>query len=80
MAERVGRTLRDGSTIDVIRLAADDETQAWNLFQARAEKRYSFTDCTSFVLMRRLGLQRCVAIDADFDAEGFVSLPRPPSP
>lgn len=47
----------------------------WDLFQARGDKSYSFTDCTSFALMRRLGLEEAVALDADFRREGFRVLP-----
>jgi predicted nucleic acid-binding protein len=36
---------------------------------------YRFTDCTSFVLMRRLTIARAVALDDDFRREGFVSVP-----
>jgi predicted nucleic acid-binding protein len=38
---------------------------------------YSYTDCTSFVLMRRLRIQQAIALDADFQREGFLLLPAP---
>ncbi len=38
-------------------------------------RRYSFTDCTSFVLLRRLGLDRVAALDEDFRREGFELVP-----
>ncbi|MFT3773889.1 MAG: hypothetical protein QM820_51630 [Minicystis sp.] len=47
------------------------------MFLARPDKRYSFTDCTSFVLMRRLGLRTAVSLDDDFRQEGFEVLPEP---
>ncbi len=31
----------------------------------------------SFILMRRLGLQRAISLDADFEREGFELLPSP---
>ena len=40
-------------------------------------KTYSYTDCTSFVVMRRLGLHTAIALDADFQREGFALLPTP---
>jgi len=33
------------------------------------------TDCTSFVVMRRLGLTVAVAVDDDFRQEGLRTLP-----
>ena len=74
-AAAVGAALRDDATVDVLRLSADDERQAWALFLERPDHRYSFTDCTSFVLMRRLGLVRAVALDDDFRGEGFQTSP-----
>lgn len=75
VAAAVGRVLRDGATIDVVRIGADDERQAWTLFLARPDQRCSFTDCTSFVLMRRLRLTRAVSLDDDFRHEGFEIVP-----
>lgn len=54
-----------------------DEQNAWVLWLARPDKTYSFTDCTSFVIMRRLGLQSAIAVDTDFQREGFLLLPPP---
>ena len=39
------------------------------------DQMYSFTDCTSFVLMRRLTIARAVALADDFRREGCVSVP-----
>lgn len=78
-AEHVGRVLRDSSQVDLIRVTPEDEAAAWELFRERTDKRYSFTDCTSFALMRRLELTAAAALDDDFAGEGFEQLP-PPSP
>jgi predicted nucleic acid-binding protein len=77
VAIRVGQELRDGDGVDQIRATADDEAAAWALFVAREDKSYSFTDCTSFILMRRLGLTRAAALDEDFRREGFETVPTP---
>ena len=74
-AERVGQVLRDSNQVDLVRVAPEDETAAWQLFRERADKQYSFTDCTSFVLMRRIGLEAAAALDDDFAGEGFEQHP-----
>jgi len=69
-AVAVGDYLRS----DEVELMAVDDADveaAWALFKARGDKAYSFTDCTSFVLMRRLGLKDAIALDDDFRREGF---------
>ena len=75
IAVSVGDLLRDPDVVELIRVSADDEQEAWDLFVGRADKSYSFTDCTSFVLMRRLGMACAAAIDADFGREGFRTVP-----
>lgn len=74
-AVRVGRVLLEARGLDLVRVSPEDEREAWRLFQARADQRYSFTDCTSFSLMRRLGVETAVALDDDFRHEGFETLP-----
>jgi hypothetical protein len=57
------------------RFAPADERAAWSLFEQRPDKAYSFTDCTSFVLMRREGSATPVALGEHFSQEGFVVVP-----
>lgn len=71
----VGAALMDPGEVDLIRITAEDESAAWQLFCDRADQRYSFTDCTSFALMRRLGLTTALALDGDFRTEGFILVP-----
>jgi uncharacterized protein len=74
-AARFGDALLAPGTVDLIRVLPADEQAAWALFRERADQRYSFTDCTSFVLMRRLGIGTVLALDDDFRTEGFVVVP-----
>lgn len=71
----LGETILDPDLADLIRIEARDERAAWDLFASRSDKDYSFTDCTSFVLMRRLGIRRALALDDDFRREGFEVTP-----
>ncbi len=74
-ALQVGEVLRDPFVVDLIRTTPQDEAAAWEIFGARSDKRYSFTDCTSFAMMRRLGIKTAAALDDDFSREGFETLP-----
>ena len=74
-AVTVGRALLDPATIELLRVTPPDERTAWMLFERRRDKTYSFTDCTSFVLMRREHIGRAVALDAHFTQEGFTVIP-----
>jgi predicted nucleic acid-binding protein len=75
-AVAVGRTLLDQAVVELLRVTAPDERTAWALFERRSDKPYSFTDCTSFVLMRRERIGQAVALDAHFSQEGFAVVPR----
>jgi len=48
---------------------------AWEMFVKYNDKAFSFTDCTSFAIMRQLGLMNAFAFDHNFEQAGFVMLP-----
>lgn len=75
VAQQVGEILLDPAVVDLVRLTARDEKAAWDLFRQRGDKTYSFTDCTSFSLMKRLGLATALALDHHFWQEGFELVP-----
>lgn len=74
-ARTAGSVLIDPDIVDLVRITAEDEQAAWALFCNRSDHRFSFTDCTSFVVMRRLGLPNALALDDDFRVEGFEVVP-----
>jgi uncharacterized protein len=78
-AVTVGRALLDLAVVELMSIAPADERAAWSLFEQRRDKSYSFTDCTSFVLMRREKIATAVALDEHFSQEGFGVLPARPS-
>lgn len=43
-------------------------------FLRHADHSYSFTDCTSFVLMRELGVRRALTKDGHFSEAGFEAM------
>jgi predicted nucleic acid-binding protein len=73
---RGGALLLDTDEVDLVRLSAADELRAWQLMLDRRDKRHGFTDCTSFVLMRRLGIEVAIALDDHFRQEGFDVTPQ----
>ena len=48
----------------------------WEIFTRYRDKSFSFTDCTSFALVKRSGIDNAVAIDDDFRAFGIPCLPQ----
>ncbi len=56
-------------------LTADQIRRAWILFQQRAPAGWSFTDCTSKVVIDELEIKTAVAIDAHFRQFGIDVIP-----
>lgn len=61
----------------VERLDVDEEIfgLAWELFETYDDKRLSFTDCTSFAIMKKRGIENVFSFDGDFGRLGFILLP-----
>lgn len=70
-AVRVGTILLNSPQIERAWITQADEAAAWDLFVDRDDKGYSFTDCTSFAVMRRLKIKKSLAFDEHFRQEGF---------
>ena len=49
--------------------------EAWHEFAHRPDKRYSLTDCVSFVVMKQLRIKAALAFDRHFAQAGFERLP-----
>jgi predicted nucleic acid-binding protein len=45
--------------------------EAWRMFKQYDDKKWAFTDCTSFVVMRQMKLQRAFAFDRHFMQAGI---------
>lgn len=69
-----GKTLLNPQEFVLIRCKAADEMKAWELFINHPDKHYSFTDCTSFVIMEKLGIKKFLATDSHFIQEGFETV------
>ena len=74
-AVKIGDVLLDSGVVELVRLLPEDFEDAWDLFRKRKDKEWSFTDCTSFAVMRRLRLRAAVATDRHFRQAGFDALP-----
>lgn len=56
----------DESLCELEYLPPFDIRSAWVIFERYADKDWSFTDCTSFVVMERLGITQAFAFDRHF--------------
>ncbi len=70
-----GMKVRSSTLCTLHRITPELEDAAWEIFCRYTDKKWSFTDCTSFVLMKRLRLNEAFALDADFAQMGFQVRP-----
>jgi uncharacterized protein len=59
----------------VIRPAAADELKALVLIKRYSDKKFSFTDAVSFVLVEQWGITHAFTLDRNFVQYGFITLP-----
>lgn len=69
-AVEIGKKMFNPKIIHVIKITDEDITEAWRIFQRYDDKGYSFTDCTSFVVMERLKIPAAFAFDEHFRQYG----------
>ena len=75
LASAAGRAILESKNLRLVRVEVPAFGAAWKLFVRRSDKRWSFTDCTSFVLMENLGIRKAVTFDANFRQAGFATFP-----
>lgn len=59
----------------LISVTEEDKQKAWVIFQKYHDKVLSFTDCTSFAVMKRLEIDTAFALDHDFAVLGYTMVP-----
>jgi len=64
-----------GKLLEVIYITYEIEQTTWRLFERYSDKDFSFTDCTSFVVMQLLGLSYALTNDHHFEQMEFGILP-----
>ncbi len=71
VAVAVGEFMLSSNFIEIAWLDNTIKFGAWDFFKNHSDKGFSFTDCTSFVLMETLKLRDCFTFDNHFRQAGF---------
>jgi uncharacterized protein len=71
----IGQLLMTSSAVELLHVDEDLFQAGWDYLAKHADKRYSLTDCISFVVMRRMGLHDALTFDAHFEQAGFRRVP-----
>jgi uncharacterized protein len=68
--------LRSDSGYDILSVTGDVFDKAAKLYRRAEDKSWSFTDCSSFVIMRERGIRDALTYDHHFQQAGFRALMR----
>ena len=72
-----GNELMESSSIRLYRASEEDEKSTWEYFVKHSDKEYSFVDCLSFVIMKKLHVKEALSLDKHFGQSGFKVFPEP---
>ncbi|MEK6672993.1 MAG: PIN domain-containing protein [Nitrospirota bacterium] len=65
-----GDSLLNSNMVEIVDVNADCRLKAWEMFKKYEDKELSFTDCTSFVLMKDMRLHKAFTFDEHFRQVG----------
>jgi predicted nucleic acid-binding protein len=74
-AQAFGDAVQRSRQVRLVRIDASIWEAAWQHFKRFDDKTWSFTDCTSFVVMRQMELLQAFAFDSHFKQAGFQLWP-----
>jgi predicted nucleic acid-binding protein len=74
LAISLGERFFSGELAEIHYLTEDDILAAWDVFRRFSDKDWSFTDCTSKVVMERIGIATAFAFDQHLRQFGTVSV------
>ena len=70
-AKKLYKILKDlEGGLKIVRVLVRDEVEAWNWFW-KEWRNLSYTDCVSFAVMKRLGIENVATFDRHFSKAGF---------
>ncbi len=72
MAVQFGERLLESALAQIVAVTYHDRQAAWQIFKKFKDQKFSFTDCTSFAVMKRLVLRQALTVDKHFRVMGFI--------
>lgn len=73
-AVSVGEFILGSAIVRLVWLDEPTKREAWEYFKRHSDKKYSYTDCTSFVLMKDMKVTKYLSFDEHFKQAGFSTI------
>lgn len=61
---------------NIVRVTQEIDRKAWALMKKYKDHDFSFTDCTTFILMQEHGIKKVCSMDSHFQVMGFDVYPK----
>ena len=74
-ARTFGEAINKSDQIEILTIDEEIERRAWEIFVKFRDQDFSYTDCTSFVVMRLKRAKTAFAFDTHFEIFGFNIVP-----
>lgn len=74
-AVEIGKLLLESPSIKLVHVDEVLFREAWRFFVQHADKSYSLTDCSSFLVMKRFRIRTALTFDKHFAQAGFEIKP-----
>ena len=74
----LGRALFESALVDIIPVAPDYLQASWEWYQKYKDKQFSFTDVTTLVIAKALGIRKVFGYDREFEKVGMELLKESP--
>ena len=68
---KLGELIRNSKILHIIWIDEGIEEKAWRVFSIYKDKTFSFTDCTSFIVMQDMNIQNAFTYDPHFNQMKF---------
>ncbi len=69
-----GTAFFSSKIVEIVQIAPEYLEKSWELYQKYKDKRFSFTDVTSFAVMREFKISKAFSFDRGFSQAGFELL------
>jgi predicted nucleic acid-binding protein len=66
--------IRTPDTVELVTITPELFEKAYQLYCSRTDKEWGLTDCTSFVVMKAMRINRAFTADKHFEQAGFIVL------
>ncbi len=74
LARKLIDFIRTSDTVELVTITPEFLEKAYQLYCTRDDKEWGLTDCTSFVVMQKMRMNRAFTADRHFEQAGFTVL------